>query len=178
MVQPPGGVVVARAELQAAMLYGMFRQRAISLRISRLNSRVGRRRLLGLDLPQLPAVRQHRGHPLLELDDVHRLDGLRLAVGRGVGVQHGREVGRRLRRGEHRQRVAPQLGEQRQRRRDLGDAAMLARADRRGTSGSSPRPATRSYCRRPGAAGRRDAAAGRGSAAGCRRRRGRCRRCR
>ena len=37
------------------MLYGMFRQRAISLRISRLNIVVGGRRLLGLDLRAAPS---------------------------------------------------------------------------------------------------------------------------
>ena len=44
-----------------------------------------------------------------------------------IGEQDGREVGRRLRGGDHGQRVPAKLREQRQCRRDLGDAPVLAR---------------------------------------------------
>jgi len=124
MIEAAGGVVVAR---RIAGRDVVRQVQAASNLVQDLSLELGvtGRWLLRLDLPEPPAIRQHCGHALLEFDHVHRLEGLGLAVGRGVGEQHGREVGGRLGGGDHRQRVPSQLGEQRQRGRDLGDAAML-----------------------------------------------------
>ena len=88
---------------------------------------VGRRRLLGLHLAHLPAAGHRQQRAFLEFDRLERFGGVGLAVGRRVGVEDAGEVGGRFGSGEHRQREAPQLGEQRQRRRDVGNAAGLAR---------------------------------------------------
>ena len=49
--------------------------------------------LLRFELPESPAIGQHRGHALFQLDHVHRLQGLSFSVGRGICEQHGGEVG-------------------------------------------------------------------------------------
>ena len=83
--------------------------------------------MLGVDLPELPAAGQHGGHPLLEFDLVHRLERVGLAVGGRIGVEHRREVRGRLGGGDHRQRVAAELREERQGGCDVRDAAPLPR---------------------------------------------------
>ena len=175
MIQPAGGVVVARG-VAGGDVEGHVQTAGDLVEDLFLKLAVDRRRLFGVDLAELPSARQHRGHAAFEFHQVHRLDRIGLAVGRGVGVEHGREVGRRLRRGQHRQRVAPQLGEQRQGRRDLGNAAALARPvgaevvdHRRGRHAVVVQREPQRCCRPDGSSGR-------GTRPGCRRRRRRCRR--
>ena len=85
------------------------------------------RRLLGMHLAELPSAGKHGGETLLELDLVHRLKRIGLAVGGAVGVDDGGEVGGGLGGRDRRQCVPAELREQRERRRDVRDAAELAR---------------------------------------------------
>ena len=62
----------------------------------------------------------------LQLDGVHRLHRVRLAIRRGIGVQHARKLRRRFRRRQDGQGVAAKLREKVQRRHDFGNAAVLA----------------------------------------------------
>ena len=88
---------------------------------------MGGGRLLRVELPQLPAGGHGQHHVPLKLDRVHRVEAVRLAVGRRVRVEDRREVRSGLRRREHRLVVAPQLREQVQRRHEFGDASPLLR---------------------------------------------------
>jgi hypothetical protein len=65
-----------------------------------------------------------------------RPGGIRFAVGRGVGMEHGGEVGRRLRSGDHCQGVPARLGKQRQSRQGSRGCRGSAPAGRCGSCGS------------------------------------------
>ena len=86
---------------------------------------VGRDRLLRIDLRHLPPARHREEHVPLELDRVHSLNGIRLAVRRGVRVEDAREVRCRLRRAHDGQSEPSQVGEERQCRRNLRYAPVL-----------------------------------------------------
>jgi hypothetical protein len=83
--------------------------------------------LLRFQLAHLPAAGHRKQRSLLQFDRLEWLGRVRLTVGRRVGVEDAGEVGRRLGGGQDRQGEPPQLGEQRQRRHDVRDAAGLAR---------------------------------------------------
>jgi len=81
-------------------------------------------------LPHGVLVRRHAYaalvHPAFQFHQVHRLYGIGLAIGRGIGVEDCGKVGGRLGGSDHRQGIAAELGKQRNGRRDLWDAPALA----------------------------------------------------
>ena len=105
----------------------MFKQRAISLRISFLNSAYVVDGCSDLHLSHLPAARHRQQHSLFKLDRLKWFGRIGFAIGRSVGVEDAGEVGGGFRCGKYRERESSQLCEQRQRRRDVGNAPNLSR---------------------------------------------------
>ena len=126
VIQPTRGVVVPAA-VAAGHIEWHVQAAGDLVQDFFLELRIRGRRLLGLNLAEFPTARENGGHAALEFHQVHRFDRVGLSVGRGVGEEDCGEVGRRLGRRQHGQRVTSQLGEQRQCWRDLGNAAALAR---------------------------------------------------
>ena len=89
--------------------------------------RMVRRRLFGVELPHFPPGRNRQHHVPFQRNGIHGLDFIRFAVRRGIRVENRRKIRRGLRRGKHSQIVSAQLGKQRQRWRDLGNATMQSR---------------------------------------------------
>ena len=71
---------------------------------------------------------EKKARPRLEFDGVHWFDGVGLAVGWRIRVENAREVGSGFRSAENGQRETSHLGEQRERRRDVANAATLVGA--------------------------------------------------
>ena len=100
MIEPARGVVVARAiscrdverHVQAA---GDFVENLV------LEFRIGGSRLFRLHLAHLPAARHGHERSLLQFDRFKRFGGVRLAVGRRIGVKDAGEVGGRFCGGEN-----------------------------------------------------------------------------
>ena len=83
--------------------------------------------LLGLELGHLPASRNRGQHAAID-GDLLPGRGLQVAgLGRVLGVEHRREGSRRLGRRDGSLAIAPEVGEQAQTLRELGDSPVLPR---------------------------------------------------
>ena len=124
MVEPSAGVVVAGAVARRDVVRDVQAARDL-IQYLVLELPVGRDRLLRIDLRHLPATRHREEHIAFELDGIHRLDRIRLAVRRCVGVENAREIRCRLRSTHNGQSEPPQVCEEWQCRRDFGYAPVL-----------------------------------------------------
>ena len=124
MVEPSAGVVVAGRVARRDVVRDVQTARNLVEDLV-LELPVGRDGLLRIDLRHFPAARHGEEHIAFELDGVHRLDRIRLAVRRSVGVENAREICCRLRSTHDGQCEPPQVREERQCRRNLRYAPML-----------------------------------------------------
>ncbi len=127
MIKPTGGVVVARG-ISGGHVERHVQATGDFVEDFLLEFGVAGRRLLRVHLGHLPAARHGEQGPFLQFDWFEWFGRIGLAASGSVGVQDAGEVGGRFGGGKHGERESTQLCEQRQRRRDIGNATRLPRS--------------------------------------------------